>query len=114
MLGLAPRITLLRDVPAGNGNWLAERPGGERVVRRHDALTTRAALSYEHAVLRHLAAAGWTVPGPVGDLIQHEGRCYRLTPSCPARRSPTRIPASSAAAAVTWPACTWPARRADQ
>ena len=68
-------ITTLKDVPAGNGNWLAETAAGERVVlRRYDAGTTAADLSYEHAVLRHLAAGGWVVPVPVGEAVP------RLTP----------------------------------
>jgi Ser/Thr protein kinase RdoA (MazF antagonist) len=92
-LGLPQQVTLLRDVPGGNGNWLAERPGGERVVlRRYHPLTTQADLRYEHAVLRHLAAAGWTVPGPAGEPVRHDGRWYCLTRYVPgaavARESP--------------------------
>jgi Ser/Thr protein kinase RdoA (MazF antagonist) len=79
-MGLPRQVILLRDVPGGNGNWLAERPGGERVVlRRYGALVTRPDLAYEHSVLRYLAAAGWVVPDPVGEVIEHESRLYGLT-----------------------------------
>jgi Ser/Thr protein kinase RdoA (MazF antagonist) len=79
-LGLPQQVTLMRDVPGGNGNWLAERPGGELVVlRRYHPLVTQEDLRYEHAVLHHLAAARWTVPAPVGEPVRHEGRWYCLT-----------------------------------
>jgi len=28
------RVAVLKDVPAGNGNWLVEMPGGQRAVLR--------------------------------------------------------------------------------
>jgi Ser/Thr protein kinase RdoA (MazF antagonist) len=85
LLGLRPgRVSLLRDVPTGNGNWLIEiqsRP--PLVLRRYRERSTREDLSYEHAVLRYLAGAGWVVPEPAGDLVEHEGRWY-----CPTRYVP--------------------------
>ena len=78
------RITVLRDVPGQNANWLVEGfPRGRMVLRRYHARATPADLSYEHAVLRHLARAGWVVPEPVGELVQHEGLWY-----CPTRFVP--------------------------
>jgi homoserine kinase type II len=73
-------ITVLKDVPGGNGNWLVEAPvRGQAVLRRYHARATPADLSYEHSVLRYLAGAGWVVPEPVGELVQHEGLWYCLT-----------------------------------
>jgi len=91
LLGLRPRrIIVLKDVPAGNGNWLAEMPGGERIVlRRYHDQATPEDLSYEHSVLRFLAAAGWVVPAPAGEPVQYAGRWYcptRYVPGSPADR----------------------------
>jgi len=85
LLGLQPRrIIVLKDVPAGNGNWLAEIRGGERIVlRRYHDQATSEDLSYEHSVLRFLAAGGWVVPVPVGEPVQYAGRWY-----CPTRYVP--------------------------
>jgi Ser/Thr protein kinase RdoA (MazF antagonist) len=87
VLGLRPRkVTLLKDVPGGNGNWLAEMPGGERLVlRRYHAQATAEDLSYEYSVLRFLAAAGWVVPGPIGEPVRYEGRWYCPTGHVPGR-----------------------------
>jgi homoserine kinase type II len=81
LLGLRPHeVTLLRDVPSGNGNWLVGTPDGRRLVlRRYRPGATARDLSYEHTVLRHLATAGWTVPDPVGELVDHEGLWFCLT-----------------------------------
>jgi Ser/Thr protein kinase RdoA (MazF antagonist) len=81
LLSLRPaRVTLLRDIPAGNGNWLIGRPGQPPVVlRRYRDGSTREALLYEHAVLRHLASDGWVVPEPASDLTWYQGRWYCLT-----------------------------------
>jgi homoserine kinase type II len=74
------RVTVLKDVPGGNANWLLEAPGRGRVVlRRYHAQATPAGLSYEHSVLGYLARTGWVVPEPVGGLVQHEGLWYCLT-----------------------------------
>jgi len=80
-LGLAYRgVAALSDAPSGNGNWLVETASEEPVVlRRYRAPATVADLGYEHDVLRHLDAAGWTVPVPVSDLVQHDGAWYCLT-----------------------------------
>jgi Ser/Thr protein kinase RdoA (MazF antagonist) len=80
-LGLAYRsVAALSDVPSGNGNWLVETASAEPVVlRRYRASATVAELAYEHDVLHHLDAAGWTVPAPASDLVQHDGAWYCLT-----------------------------------
>jgi Ser/Thr protein kinase RdoA (MazF antagonist) len=76
----AGEVIALKDIPLENGSWLVEPPGGERLVLRryHDGATVED-LAYEHAVLRYLAAAGWAVPEPVGELIGYEGLWYCLT-----------------------------------
>jgi Ser/Thr protein kinase RdoA (MazF antagonist) len=83
--GLRPhRIVTLKDLPGENASWLLEDAGGCVVVlRRYHEGATPEDLAYEHAVLRHLAADGWLVPGPArprpaaraapGWQAQHEG-----------------------------------------
>jgi hypothetical protein len=74
------RIAVLKDVPLGNGNWLIEVPGRRRaVLRRYHPGASPEDLAYEHAVLAHLAAAGWVVPHPVSDPVSHDGLWYCLT-----------------------------------
>src|ERR1700722_20348681 len=74
------RVAVLKDVPLGNGNWLVETAGGRRGRPwRHHTGATLEDLAYEHAVLGHLASAGWSVPHPVGDPVCAEGRWYCLT-----------------------------------
>jgi len=74
------RVVLLRDIPTGSGNWLVEMPGGRRaVLRRYHPGATPQDLGYEHAVLNHLAAAGWVVPHPVSEPVNHDGQWYCLT-----------------------------------
>jgi homoserine kinase type II len=80
--GLRPpwRLSVLKDIPGENASWLADGPGGERLVlRRYHPLATEPDLAYEHAVLRHLDRAGWTVPAPAGELIRAGGLWYCLT-----------------------------------
>ncbi len=77
-------MTVLRDVPLQNANWLVERPGGEPVVlRRYHPHATADDLAYERQVLRHLAnakaGAGWIVPVPVSELIRCDDLWYCLT-----------------------------------
>jgi homoserine kinase type II len=81
LLGLRPRrLTGISDVPRGNANWLVETGAGERcVLRRYAAAVTRPELAYEHAVLSHLAAVGWTVPAPLGEPVSWQERWYGLT-----------------------------------
>jgi Ser/Thr protein kinase RdoA (MazF antagonist) len=80
------RVTLLKDVPSGNGNWLVEMVGGRRaVLRRYHPGASQEDLAYEHAVLGHLAAAGWAVPHPVGELVCHDGLWYCLTRYVPGK-----------------------------
>jgi Ser/Thr protein kinase RdoA (MazF antagonist) len=80
-LRLRPPLTCLKDTPLGNASWLIEdQSGGRLVLRRYHAGATPRDLAYEHAVLRHLASAGWVVPEPVGDMIEDEGLWY-----CPTR-----------------------------
>jgi Ser/Thr protein kinase RdoA (MazF antagonist) len=108
-LGLQPRVVrCLKDVPLQNASLLAEtRGGGQPVVRRYHAGATLGDLAYEHKVLRHLAGAGWIVPEPVGDLVEHAGLWYCPTRYVPGRPAAVDARRSSAAAAVTWAACTW-------
>jgi Ser/Thr protein kinase RdoA (MazF antagonist) len=84
------RVTVLKDVPLHNGSWLVEMPGGQRaVLRRYHPGASPEDLAYEHAVLGHLATAGWVVPHPVGEPVRHDGLWYCLTryvPGKPAAR----------------------------
>jgi Ser/Thr protein kinase RdoA (MazF antagonist) len=74
------RIAVLKDVPLGNGNWLIEIPGGRRaVLRRYHPRASPEDLTYEHAVLAHLAAAGWIVPHPVSEPVRQDGLWYCMT-----------------------------------
>jgi hypothetical protein len=102
------RITVLKDVPPGNGSWLVELPGGRRaVLRRYHPGASPEDLGYEHAVLGYLADAGWAVPDPVGDPVCHGGLWYCLTRYLPAGQPPAKAPRSGGGGAVTWPGCTW-------
>jgi Ser/Thr protein kinase RdoA (MazF antagonist) len=88
LLGLRPqRAVPLQDDPAeGNGSWLLVMPDGTRsVLRRYHAGTQPGELAYGHAVLRHLAAAGWVVPQPAGEPVSCAGRWYCLTRYVPGR-----------------------------
>jgi homoserine kinase type II len=88
------RITVLKDVPLGNGNWLVEMPDGQRaVLRRYHLGASPEDLRYEHAVLGHLAGAGWAVPHPVGDPVCHDGLWYCLTCYVPGRPATSEGPA---------------------
>jgi Ser/Thr protein kinase RdoA (MazF antagonist) len=83
-LGLQPlSVIALKDVPLENGSWLVKLRGGECVLRRYHVGAVPEDLSYEHSVLRYLAAAGWVVPEPIGQLIHYAGRWY-----CPTRYVP--------------------------
>lgn len=95
VLGVRPgRITVLKDVPPGNGSWLVEMPGGQRaVLRRYLTGASRRDLEYEHAVLGHLAGAGWVVPGPIGDPVCHDGLWYCLTRYVPGKPAAPESPA---------------------
>lgn len=85
VLGLRARVmTVLKDVPLHNGSWLVDLTDGQRVVvRRYQPSATAADVSYEHAVLRYLARAGWVVPEPVGEPVEYLGLWY-----CPTRYVP--------------------------
>ena len=75
-----------------NASWLVDASDGQRLVlRRYHDRATRVDLTYEHAVLRHLAAAGWVVPAPLSPLINVTGRWYCATQFVPgtARRDET-------------------------
>ncbi len=86
LLDLRPRqVACLKDVPLGNASWLIEAAGGRLVLRRYHAGATPQDLGYEHAVLAHLAGAGWVVPEPAGDLVEHAGVWYCLTRYVPGR-----------------------------
>jgi Ser/Thr protein kinase RdoA (MazF antagonist) len=81
VLGVRPdSIVTLKDMPTANGSWLAETMAGGRVVlRRYHDRNTADDLAYEHAVLRHLSAAGWVVPEPLGEPSECGGLTYCLT-----------------------------------
>src|SRR3984957_13218728 len=81
LLGVRPgRVVVLKDVYRGNANWLVETGGGRPLVlRRYHPQTTQPDLAYEHAVLGHLARAGWVVPAAVGQPVCWQGRWYCLT-----------------------------------
>lgn len=88
------RVALLKDVPLGNGNWLVEMTGGQRVVlRRYHPGASPEDLAYEHAVIGHLASAGWVVPHPIGEPVCHEGLWYCLTRYVPGQPSVRESPA---------------------
>jgi Ser/Thr protein kinase RdoA (MazF antagonist) len=88
------RVALLKDVPSGNGNWLVETGGGRRVVlRRYHPGATPEDLAYEHAVLGHLASAGWVVPHPVSDPVRADDRWYCLTRYVPGQPAAKESPA---------------------
>ena len=96
--GLVPgrrpqRIVTLKDVPRENGSWLLEDHDGRVVLRRYHEGATPEDLAYEHAVLRHLAGAGWVVPEPVGELIRRDGCWYCLTRYVPGRGVAAETPA---------------------
>lgn len=81
LLGVRPhRVDVLQDTPRDNANWLVEMAGGQRLVlRRYHAGSTQQDLSYEHAVLDHLARAGWAVPAAVGEPVCFQGSWWCLT-----------------------------------
>jgi Ser/Thr protein kinase RdoA (MazF antagonist) len=94
LLGLRPRrVACQKDVPLGNASWLVEVRGGRLVLRRYHAGATPQDLSYEHAVLRYLAGAGWVVPEPAGDLVEHAGLWYCPTVYVPGRAVAGDVPA---------------------
>jgi Ser/Thr protein kinase RdoA (MazF antagonist) len=91
------RVAVLSDVPDGNANWLVTDEAGHRLVlRRHHGQATFEDLVWEHAVLRHLAGAGWNVPAPVGELTGHQGRWYGLTRYVPGQPVRPEGPAEQA------------------
>ncbi|HEY3142120.1 MAG TPA: phosphotransferase [Acidimicrobiales bacterium] len=95
-LGVRARsVVCLRDLAVGeNGNWLVEAVDGERVVlRRYHAGAGREDLRYEHAVLRHVARAGWVVPEPVGPLVRHGDRWWCLNRFVPGQARGEETPA---------------------
>jgi homoserine kinase type II len=86
-------VVVLKDVPGGNGNWLVEMPGGQQVVlRRYHPGAGPEDLAYEHAVLDHLAAAGWIVPHPLGEPVCHDGLWYCLTRYVPGQPAAPETP----------------------
>jgi Ser/Thr protein kinase RdoA (MazF antagonist) len=89
----AADVVVLKDIPEQNASWLV---GPGLVLRRYHTGATAADLAYEHAVLRHLADAGWTVPVPVGDLIEDAGLWYCLTRRVPGHAVSGESPAQQA------------------
>jgi Ser/Thr protein kinase RdoA (MazF antagonist) len=97
-LGVRPgKVLVLKDVPGGNGNWLIALPGGRRaVLRRYHPRANPEQIVYEHAVLGHLAAAGWAVPHPVSELARYDERWYCLTRYIPGQPAIREGPAQQA------------------
>lgn len=87
LLGVRPaRVRALTDIPRGNGNWLVEAADGELLVlRRYQPETRPEDLAYEHAVLRHVAEAGWMVPTPLTAPVRWQDSWYCLTRHVPGR-----------------------------
>ena len=85
MLGVTPAgVTTLQDVGEGNSSWLVRTGGPDPVVlRRYHGRADAADVDYEHAVLRHLAERGWTVPAPLGPVVRSGGRLWCLTRHVP-------------------------------
>lgn len=82
----ARRVRVIRWRDDTNANWHVWPADGERAVLRcYDASVGLGEIRYEHAVLRRLASAGWTVPAPLGDPVDHGGRWYALTAYVPGR-----------------------------
>ena len=72
-----------------NANWHVWPTRGPRcVLRRYHVRASADELAYEHAVIRHLAQAGWTVPVPVSDPVRWAGRWFCLTAFVPGRARP--------------------------
>jgi Ser/Thr protein kinase RdoA (MazF antagonist) len=86
-LGVAAvEVVVLKDLPLGNGSWLRRRVGAEPVVlRRYFAGAGPQDIVYEHGVLSFLAAVGWVVPDPIGELVVRQGLWYCLTRVVPGR-----------------------------
>lgn len=80
-------VSVMQEGPYGNCCWLVESSGQKEsfVLRRYHDRATLADLEYEHAVLRHLAAEGWVVPEPTGQLIQLAGWWWVPTRFIPGR-----------------------------
>lgn len=98
LLGFKPRaVTTMRDGLVGNGSWLVEPAAGRPVVlRRYDETTSVESVAYEHAVLEHLAGAGWVVPSPVSSVVEVAGALYCLTRLVPGRAVAERTPSDRA------------------
>ena len=93
----AADLVVLKDIPEQNASWLIGAPGQARLVlRRYHHGATAADLAYEHAVLRHLADAGWAVPVPVSGLVEDAGVWYCLTCRVPGRAAARESPAQRA------------------
>jgi Ser/Thr protein kinase RdoA (MazF antagonist) len=89
----AADVVVVKDLPGQNASWLI---GTALVLRRYHDGATPADLAYEHAVLHHLADAGWAVPVPVGDLIEDAGLWYCLTRRVPGHAVSGESPAQQA------------------
>jgi Ser/Thr protein kinase RdoA (MazF antagonist) len=85
LMGIGPRqVVPLSDVPLGNANWLVQTAAGQRhVLRRYHLRATTEDLAYEHAVLDHLACAGWVVPAALSEPVFWADRWYCLTRHVP-------------------------------
>ena len=95
LTGLRPRL-----IKGGHNNehWFV----GSFVLRRYRETRSAGSIAYEHAVLRHVASAGWPVSAPVADregngLIEDSGRLYALFPRLPGRRGDPERPRNARA-----------------
>ena len=75
----APRVEPLQLEVDGNCVWRVDVDGGPLVLRRYHSRATLEDVVYEHAVLAHVAAAGWTVPAAVTAPLEIDGSLYCLT-----------------------------------
>ena len=75
----AQDVEPLQVEPDGNSVWRLDVTGGPLVLRRYHSRATRDDVLYEHAVLAHVAAAGWAVPAAVTAPLEIDGSLYCLT-----------------------------------
>lgn len=93
--GLKPAgVTTFKDVAHENASWLIRLEGDDPVVlRRYHDRATVADVEYEHHVLHHAARQGWTVPEPIGPVVESRDRLWCLT--CYVPGAPRRTETSS-------------------
>ena len=75
----ARRVEPLQVELEGNSVWRIDVDSEPLILRRYHSRATLDDVLYEHAVLAHVAAAGWTVPVPVTAPLELDGSLYCLT-----------------------------------